>query len=141
MATHHQAMKRVTMPLPLLSMSRSMTRYAFLCLAVYSCLGGLVACRQDAMPQASHIIGVWNSSRMNSRSVHLLANGEWEVRDAGSPKPLQFGLWRIEGRWLVWTYKRGALVILDKTQFESFEHRGFTLREQDGSLTRFTRVD
>jgi hypothetical protein len=97
----------------------------------------LVACEPALQP--AQFTGVWKSSRL-ATPLHLKASGEWEIR-AGDGPVLQYGVWRLEGRHIVWTYRTAD----GRPQHESNAEvsaggRRFELRERDGSLTSFERL-
>lgn len=78
---------------------------------------------------------------MNSRPMLLLANGDWEIRDEQGGQPLQYGVWQVQGRIMLWTFRSEGQAVHDKNRIESLGPRQFVLREQDGSLTSFERLD
>ena len=101
----------------------------------------LSGCSGDPEPQPLQFTGVWKSSRLNSRPLYLLANGDWEIRTEDSSRPLQYGVWQVQSRHMPWTFRANGKTVHDKNRIESFGLRQFVLREQDGSLTSFTRLD
>ncbi len=98
-------------------------------------------CSSDAEYKPEQFVGNWKTSRMNSRPVHLMANGEWEIRPEDGGKPLQFGVWEVKGRVLTWTIRLNDQLTHDRNRIESYAPNRFTLREQDGSLTIFDRLN
>lgn len=98
-------------------------------------------CARDPEPQPQQFVGTWQSSRLASRLLHLLANGDWEIRSEGAAKPLQYGVWQLQGRTLLWTFRSNGETVHDKNRIESFDSGQFVLREQDGSLTSFARLN
>ena len=101
----------------------------------------LSGCPGNSEPQQLQFVGAWKSSRLDSRPLHLLANGDWEIRDEEGTRPLQYGVWQVQSRDMVWTFRTNGKTVHDKNRIESFSLRHFDLREQDGSLTSFTRLD
>ncbi|MBF1165342.1 MAG: hypothetical protein HXL68_09890 [Dechloromonas agitata] len=69
----------------------------------------------------------------------LAANGEWELRQADG-SVLQYGLWRVEGKTLVWSVRQGERVIDDPTPVLAVERDMFSVRERDGATTVFRRL-
>lgn len=98
-------------------------------------------CARDPQPQPRQFVGTWQSSRLASRPLHLLANGDWEIRSEGAAKPLQYGVWQLQGRTMLWTFRSNGETVHDKNRIESFDSGRFVLREQDGSLTSFARLN
>lgn len=98
----------------------------------------LMACRAKAL-EPGQFVGRWKSSR-SSAPVLLNANGEWEIR-AEDGALLQYGVWRLDGQQLIWTVRSDEGVVHDATQVLSMDPKAFTLRERDGSTTRFARLD
>ena len=101
----------------------------------------LSGCSGDPEPLPLQFTGAWKSSRLNSCPLHLLANGDWEIRSEDGARPLQYGVWQVQSRHMLWTFRANGKTVHDKNRIESFGLRQFVLREQDGSLTSFTRLD
>jgi hypothetical protein len=101
----------------------------------------LASCSRAPEFQSQQFVGVWKSSRLASRPLHLLANGEWEIRSDSAVKPLQYGVWAVQGSVFVWTVRSDGQIMHDRNRIESYEPRRFVLRENDGSLTHFDRLD
>jgi hypothetical protein len=99
----------------------------------------LAACQKKL--EAAQFVGQWKSSRLTLTPLHLLPNGEWEIRTSEG-KVLQYGLWQLDGQRLVWTVRddNGDLT-RDVNPVVSVEARRFVLRERDGSQTTFDRLD
>lgn len=99
----------------------------------------LAACQKKL--EAAQFVGQWKSSRLALTPMHLLPNGEWEIRTSEG-KVLQYGLWQLDGQRLVWTVRddSGDLV-RDVNPVVSAEARRFVLLERDGSQTTFDRLD
>ncbi len=89
--------------------------------------------------QSRDFVGKWQSSRTNT-PIHLDANGEWEIR-AEDGKVLQYGLWRYESGKLVWTIKQDDRVIDDPNPVLTVAPKEFQVKERDGSVTVFRRID
>lgn len=84
-------------------------------------------------------VGRWQSSRTLT-PLYLAANGEWEIRTAEGAV-LQYGVWRYDGKQLIWTYKQGARVFDDANDVLSVAPAEFRLRERNGTTTVFRRLD
>lgn len=99
----------------------------------------LLACTGRGGPDAAIMAGKWKSTRLTTPLL-LYPNGEWEIRsDDGTV--LQYGVWRLEDRQLIWFNKSQSGLIRDANRIESFGPSHFELREADGSATRFDRLD
>lgn len=96
---------------------------------------GLAACQRIS---ERDFVGDWQSARAVT-PLHLAANGEWELRQADGAV-LQYGLWRVEGKTLVWSVRQGERVIDDPTPVLAVERDRFSVRERDGATTVFRRL-
>ena len=84
-------------------------------------------------------VGKWQSDRAVT-PIHLAANGEWELRkDDGTV--LQYGVWRYEGKQIIWSIKQGGRIMDDPTPVLSVTPAEFRLKERDGQTTVFKRLD
>jgi hypothetical protein len=101
----------------------------------------LTACSKEPKFVAQQFVGVWKSSRLASRPLHLLANGDWEIRSGSDASPLQYGVWQVDGKAILWTYRVNGNSVHDRNPIVSAEPHIFVLREKDGSLTRFDRLE
>jgi hypothetical protein len=97
----------------------------------------LAACEQQLKPD--QFAGQWKSSR-SSAPLTLHANGEWEIRDSDD-HVLQYGVWQLRERSLIWSIKRDTQVQHDANAIVSVQKNSFELRERDGSLTHFERIE
>jgi hypothetical protein len=110
---------------------------AVLCLMGLAVLGG--GCGGKAEPVPANFVGHWKSSRL-ATGLHLYDNGEWEIKgDDG--RVLQYGVWQLQGRRIVWTIKLNGSVRQEANAIVSFGPQQFELRELDGAVTRFDRQD
>ncbi|MFM9970169.1 MAG: hypothetical protein ACKVQK_17400 [Burkholderiales bacterium] len=97
----------------------------------------LVACGEKF--EEKDFIGKWRSSKLTT-PIYLHANGSWEIKtDDGAV--LQFGVWRIKDKSIVWTYKVDARVGHDGDPILSSTPREFSVRENDGAITTFVKLD
>lgn len=83
-------------------------------------------------------VGKWQSSRLVT-PLHLTANGEWEIKGEDGAV-LQYGVWRVEGKKIVWTIKQGARISDDANPVLAVAPDEFRLSEKDGSVTVFKRL-
>ena len=137
MATDSRALRRMRRQL-----ARSLRRQSLTVAAGISLLVMLApGCAGEPELQPQQFVGTWQSSRLASRPLQLLANGDWEIRSEGAAKPLQYGVWQLQGRTILWTFRSNSETVHDKNRIESFDSGRFVLREQDGSLTSFARLN
>lgn len=97
----------------------------------------LAACQPA--PKPAQFIGKWKSSRL-ATPLHLHANGEWEIRAEDGPV-LQYGVWQVQDRRLVWSVRLDGSLVHDPNEIVSVSPRRIELRERDGTLTQFERLD
>ncbi|MFL6691960.1 MAG: hypothetical protein ACJ8GO_03285 [Ramlibacter sp.] len=100
------------------------------------CLALLAACQPQPKPE--QFAGQWKSSRL-ATPLHLHANGDWEIRD-GADQVLQYGVWQVRENKFVWTIKMDGQLQHDPNSIVSVKANSFELRERDGSITRFERL-
>ncbi|AMO22060.1 hypothetical protein [Ramlibacter tataouinensis] len=91
-------------------------------------------------PRAEQFVGKWKSSRLATAPLHMHGNGEWEIRSADS-QVMQYGLWQLEGQRMVWNIKIDGRLERDVNAIVSAGKNRFELRERDGSVTRFERLE
>ena len=103
---------------------------AMLCLAT--------GCSQSE-PRSEQFVGQWKSSRLATAPLSMHATGEWEIRNDEN-RVMQYGLWQLEGRRIVWHIRMDGRLQHDINAIESVAKDRFELREQDGSITRFERL-
>lgn len=100
----------------------------------------LQGCSRSPAPNAEQFVGKWRSSRLASLPLTMSSNGEWEIKGEGDAD-LQFGVWRVEGQRMLWTIRIDGRVIHDVNTILKVEPQRFELREADGSITQFNRLD
>ena len=99
----------------------------------------LLACSPSGSAKRALLVGKWQSSRLATPLI-LHVNGEWEIKqDDGLV--LQYGLWDYQSNQLIWTVKQGKVLGRDINPVVSLKPEVFTLRENDRSITTFTRLD
>jgi len=82
-------------------------------------------------------VGKWESSRTKT-PIYLYGNGEWEIKtDDGSI--LEFGVWQFRNEKIIWSFKAGSEIMHDPNPVLSVTPREFKLREQDSTITVFSR--
>jgi hypothetical protein len=86
-----------------------------------------------------NLVGKWRSSKL-ATPIYLHANGEWEIKtDEGAV--LQYGVWQLKGKNIIWTYKVDARIGHDGDPIVSSKAREFRVKESDGSITTFDKLD
>lgn len=101
----------------------------------------LGACSRTPQWTADQFVGRWKTSRLATRPIELHANGEWEIRSGSGGDVVQYGVWHLQDRTLVWTFRTDSGVMHDTNPILSVSPGRFELRESDGSVTRFERVN
>jgi len=96
-------------------------------------------CTGKPEPGPESFVGKWKSSRL-ATALHLHENGDWEIK-ADDGRVLQYGVWQLQGRSMVWTIKLNGSVRQEVNTILSAGQRQFELRELDGAVTRFDRLD
>lgn len=100
----------------------------------------LIGCSRHKPISQKDFVGKWKSSRMATAPLHLRDNGECEiVKDDGTV--LQYGVWQYKDSAILWSYKVDYQVGHDMNVVLSAAPREFQLREKDGSVTTFARLD
>lgn len=87
----------------------------------------------------NNFVGKWKSSKVTT-PVYLYTNGEWEIMtDEG--KVLQYGVWQYTKDRIMWSYKVDDQIGHDMNAILSVTPKEFQLREGDGSITTFSKLD
>jgi hypothetical protein len=103
--------------------------------------GFLVAgCSRAPEPAPADFVGQWRSSRLATTPLHLHANGEWEIRSADGAV-MQYGVWALRERRILWTFRQEGRTEHDENPIVAFAPGRFQLRERDGSVTTFERLE
>lgn len=97
---------------------------------------GVAACRKAVSER--EFVGKWQSSR-SFTPIYLAANGEWEIRKDDSTV-LQYGLWRYDGKRIIWTMRQGSQLNDDVNPVVAVSPGEFRLTERDGTTTVFKRL-
>jgi hypothetical protein len=108
-------------------------RHVFVVLA----LSLLAACQQQPKPE--NFVGKWKSSRLATQLI-LQANGDWEIRGVDGPV-LQYGVWQLRGSSFIWSIQLDGQLQHDSNDIVAFGAKRFELRERDGSVTTFARIN
>lgn len=84
-------------------------------------------------------VGKWKSSRATT-PIHLYPNGEWEL-EAEDGSELQYGVWQYFDNKIMWSFILDDMMGHDLNPVVSVGPREFKLREQDGTVTTFKKLD
>jgi len=87
----------------------------------------------------NNFVGKWKSSKVTT-PVYLYANGEWELM-AEDGKVLQYGVWQYTKNRIMWSYKVDGEIGHDMNAILSATPKEFQLRESDGRVTTFSKLD
>ena len=98
----------------------------------------LAACSGPSNVKPEQVVGKWKSSRTTTPLV-LHENGDWEIR--GEDRVLQYGVYQLQGDRILWSIKLDGRVQHDENRFVSMKPGRFELRERDGSVTLFEKLD
>lgn len=124
----------------LLPESAAVSRRVLSAAALAALLALAGACSRAPEPRAEQFVGQWKSSRLATMPLHMHANGEWEIK-ADEGNAVQYGVWRVQGRRMLWTVRMAGRITHDENAILLVAPQKFELREQDGSVTRFERID
>ena len=97
------------------------------------------ACSPHAELRPEQFVGKWKSSR-SATPLHLHTNSEWEITTLEG-HVLQYGVWQLQDRRMVWSIKMDGRLNHDENPVLSVAQQRFELRERDGSVTVFERLD
>lgn len=99
----------------------------------------LLGCARPDAVGPERFVGRWQSSRSTAPIV-LDANGEWKIVRADGSVP-QYGVWQYRDSHLVWSFKDDSGIVHDANTVLAVTARHFELRERDGTVTTFDRLD
>lgn len=101
----------------------------------------LLAAACSGQPDLRHeqFVGKWKSSRL-ATPLYLHKNGEWEIR-TDEDSVLQYGVWQLQGKRMVWSIKVDGRLNHDENAVLSVAQKRFELREANGSVTVFERLE
>lgn len=100
--------------------------------------GLLAACSRKPRYSTTDFIGQWHSSKA-LQPIVLYSNGEWELRNDDG-KVQQYGIWELQGDYLVWIVKVNGRLERDANRVLSASPREFQLQEASG-ISIFTRIE
>lgn len=110
----------------------SIFMFSMLLLSIFGCSG------HDSYNEKT-FVGKWKSSKIET-PVYLYDNGEWEIKtDEGGV--LQYGLWELKNKKIIWKYKIGSNVGIDANWVLSATPVEFKIEEGDRSITTFKKLN
>ena len=89
--------------------------------------------------EEKNLVGKWNSSKL-ATPIYIHANGDWEIKTEEGAV-LQYGVWRLKGKNIIWTYKLESKIGHDGDPIVSSTPREFRVKENDGTTTIFKKLD
>lgn len=99
----------------------------------------IVGCSGHDSYNEKTFVGKWKSSKIET-PVYLYDNGEWEIKtDEGGV--LQYGLWELKKKKIIWKYKIGSNVGIDANWVISATPVEFRIEERDRSITTFKKLN
>ena len=102
------------------------------CVTFYACSS------RDTIVE-NNFVGKWKSSR-STTPLFLNENGSWEIKTYEGAV-LQYGIWEYKDKKITWVYKVGTKIHRDVNEVLMVKQRQFKLRESDGSLSVFDKLD
>lgn len=100
---------------------------------------GLGACTQTNPLSEKSFVGNWHSSK-STTPIRLDENGEWELLSKDN-KIIEYGVWQYFDNKLMWSMDNDGAVRHDVNLVISADAKEFKLRERDGSVTTFSRLN
>jgi hypothetical protein len=99
----------------------------------------LNGCSKQEVLNEKYFSGKWKSSRVTT-PVTLNENGEWKIstEDGGV---LQQGVWQYKDGSILWSYNIEGRMVHEKNPLVSTAPQEFKLRENDLSITTFSRLE
>ena len=111
----------------------------FLIAAVLFFVAALASCTSKDAPAEKDFIGKWKTSRATT-PIRLYESGEWELLDNfGGVR--QYGVWQYFDNKVMWSYIVDSRFSHDTNLVLSVSQSEFRLREGDGNITVFTRLE
>lgn len=101
-------------------------------------IASLNACSTKELTEKD-FVGTWRSTR-STTPIRLFENGEWELTtDDGST--LQYGVWQYFDNKIMWSFILDDAMGHDTNPIVSVGPKEFKLRENNGSITTFSKLD
>jgi len=107
--------------------------------AILFLIATLNGCSNRDVYTEKNFAGKWQSSRVTA-PIYLYETGEWEIiTDDGASQ--QYGIWQYKQNRIMWTVRVDHRIIHDTNAVLSATAKEFKLRERDGSVSTFSRLD
>jgi hypothetical protein len=101
-------------------------------------LATLSGCTNEATYTEKDFVGKWKSSRM-STPLYMYENGEWEFKTDDDTVKL-YGVWQFYNKKILWTDREEGLILHDLNPVISMNKTEFKLKESDGTISTFRRI-
>lgn len=102
-------------------------------------VASLGACSDKDLLKDKYFVGKWQSSKA-SAPIRMDANGEWELLTKEGDS-VQYGVWQYFDNKVMWSIMEDRNMGHEINPILSASAREFKLREANGSVTTFTRLD
>lgn len=99
----------------------------------------LGACTRTNSLSEKNFVGNWHSSKSTTQ-IRLDENGEWELLSRDG-KVIEYGVWQYFDNKLMWSMDNDGAVRHDVNPVIAADAKEFKLRERDGSVTTFARLN
>lgn len=99
----------------------------------------LGACSDKDLLKDKYFVGKWQSSKA-AAPIRMDENGEWELLTKEG-ETVQYGVWQYFDNKVMWSIMVGRDMGHEINPILSASVKEFKLRESDGSVTTFTRLD
>jgi len=98
----------------------------------------LNACSKTELSE-KNFVGTWRTTR-STTPIRLLENGEWELT-TNDGSTLQYGVWQYFDNKIMWSFILDDVMGHDTNPIVSVSPREFKLRENNGSITTFSKLN
>lgn len=99
----------------------------------------LGACSKQESIKDQSFVGKWHSSKATA-PIRMDENGEWELLTTEGGVT-QYGVWQYFDNKLMWSIMVDGYMHHDVNSVLSANPKEFKLRERDGSVTTFSKLD
>lgn len=120
-------------------MERVFLRSSWVAGALLVLAASLGGCSKSVALNEQSFVGEWHSSKATT-PIRMDENGEWELLTKDG-EVTQYGVWQYFDNKLLWSVMIDGAVNHDLNPVLSANAKEFKLRERDGSVTTFTRLN